>query len=156
MWVCCYKPCFHFWPTQKHKMKVPQLVCGHSLGEITHEQVGRTWAFTQISHWASESTAALHWIYITSDSTLRRDQTSVWVIPASKSEPSSILVYSKLPDSHCSTKILHFIGIFTCDSPTYRNYFSSHQSFSFLLARLNNHCHFTSMSQPSQVSTVMK
>lgn len=36
-------------------MKVQQLVCGYSLGEITHEQAARTRAFAQLSHRVRES-----------------------------------------------------------------------------------------------------
>lgn len=74
-------------------MKVQQLVCGHSLGEITQEQAGRTQAFAQISHWVSESTA---------NSTLCESFAHLYIaltpvrdIPASKS------------DSHQSWFILH-------------------------------------------------
>lgn len=41
VWACCYKPHFHSWPTQRHKMKAQRLVCGHPLGEITREQASR-------------------------------------------------------------------------------------------------------------------
>lgn len=57
VWVCCYKLRFHSWPTQRHEMKMQQLVCGHSLGEIRREQADRSRASIQSSHWVSESIA---------------------------------------------------------------------------------------------------
>lgn len=66
VWAFCYKPCFHSWPTQRHKMKVEQLVCGHPHGEITHERAAFTglplsfWVQCKLNSLLCESFAHLY------------------------------------------------------------------------------------------------
>lgn len=144
VWACCYKPYFHSWPTQRHKMKARQLVCGHSLSEITHEQAGRTRAFAQISHRVCKPTAnsTLHSVnhlhIFTQALTPPRD------IPASKLD-SPILIYFAGHDNHWSAKERsHFLVLHwrlhnpTCNVKELLHYCTrrEHQSLSILLARL--------------------
>lgn len=161
VWVCCYKPYFHSWPTQRHKMKVLQPVCGHSLGEITHEQAGRTRAFTQISHWASES------ISNSSLDSLDHLHIFTYFLPLWRTfQPQSqtpthpdifYMTWQPLVWKSCQFTVFHWCA----DKPTciVKELFlflvlkCEHQSLSTLLAR-HNHCRFMSWLS-SHVSTIM-